>query len=143
MHDVGMISVPGDVLNKTGALTESEWEQIREHPKTGHDLMAAVMADTTALDIVKWHHERWDGSGYPDGLAGTSIPLGARVVAVADALEALTSKRSFRDAWAWAAAVQEILGAMGSLFDPELLEPLEKVVPSLKTIGGETRSGSA
>ena len=143
LHDIGMIAVPADVLNKPGALTESEWEQIREHPKTGHDLLAAVMDDTTALAIVKWHHERWDGSGYPDGLAGTAIPLGARIVALADALESLTSKRAFREALDWPAAVQEILRAMGSRFDPDILEAFEKVVPSLKTIGGETRSGSA
>lgn len=142
LHDVGMIAVPGKVLSRTGALTESEWALIREHPKTGHDLLATVMEDTTALAIVKWHHERWDGSGYPDGLAGTAIPLGARIVAVADALEALTSKRSFREAWDWPAAVQEISRDMGSRFDPGILEAFENVVPSLKTIGGETRSAS-
>ncbi len=143
LHDIGMIAVPVAILNKPGALTESEWKQIREHPKTGHDLLAAVMDDAPALAIVKWHHERWDGGGYPDGLAGTSIPLGARIVAVADGLESLTSKRVFREAWDWQAAVQEILRAMGTRFDPDLLEAFEKVVPSLKTIGGETRAGSA
>ncbi|GMR11924.1 MAG: hypothetical protein BMS9Abin29_0110 [Gemmatimonadota bacterium] len=142
VHDVGMIAVPWDVLNKPGTLTESEWEEIREHPKTGHDLLAPVLSDPAALAIVKCHHERWDGSGYPDGLAGTAIPLGARIVAVADALEALTSKRAFREAWDWPAAVEEILNGMGSRFDPDILQAFEEVVPSLKTIGGETRSGS-
>lgn len=143
LQDIGMIAMPGEVLNKPGSLTESEWEQIRKHPKIGHNLLTPVMDDTTALSIVKWHHERWDGTGYPDGLAGTSIPLGARIVAVADALEALTSKRAFREAWDWAAAVQRIVDVMGSRFDPDILEAFEKVVPTLQTIGGETRSGSA
>lgn len=142
VHDIGMIAVSGDILNKPGALTDSEWERIREHSTTGHDLLAAVLNDPTALAIVQWHHERWDGSGYPDGLAGTAIPLGARIVAVADTLEALTSKRAFREAWDWSKAVEEILGVGGSQFDPDIVEAFEKVVPSLKTIGGETRSGS-
>lgn len=143
LQDVGMIAMPEEVLNKPGPLTESEWEQIRKHPTIGHDLLAAVMDDATALAIVKWHHEFWDGTGYPDGLAGTAIPLGARIVAVADALEALTSKRAFREAWDWPTAVERILGVMGSRFDPDILEAFEKVVPSLQTIGAETRSGSA
>jgi len=142
LHDIGMISVPDDVLNKPEALTESEWEQIREHPRIGHDLIMPMIDDSAVLATVKWHHERWDGSGYPDGLSGTAIPMGARIVAIADALEALTSRRAYREARSFAAAVKEISNDMGTRFDPGLLETFEKVIPFLKTIDGETRSAS-
>lgn len=142
LHDIGMIGVPDSVLNKPDALTESEWEQVREHPQIGHDLLAAVLDDPTVLAIVKWHQERWDGAGYPDGLSETAIPLGARIVAVADGLEAITSKRAFREALPWAEAVSAITDAMGTRFDPDLLEPFERVAPSLHAMNAESRSPS-
>jgi putative nucleotidyltransferase with HDIG domain len=98
LHDIGKIGVPEAVLRKRGPLEESEWALMRNHPIVGAQIVAPFEFFAGGALVIRHHHERWDGSGYPDGLAGTTIPLGARVVAVADVFDALTSDRPYRPA---------------------------------------------
>ncbi len=118
LHDVGKIGVPDDVLRKSGPLTEEEWEKMRAHPGTGHKMLLEVDFLRPAAAIVHAHHERFDGKGYPRRLGGEDIPLGARIFAVADAFDAMTSDRPYRKAKPQEEALAEILRHSGSQFDP-------------------------
>lgn len=118
LHDVGKIAVPDGILRKPSALTESEWESMRAHPGTGYEILQDVEFLAPAAEIVRSHHERFDGAGYPRGLAGDEIPLGARIFAVADAFDAMTSDRPYRAARPPEQALAEILRCSGSQFDP-------------------------
>ena len=124
LHDIGKIGVPDSVLNKNGPLTESEWRMVRRHPETGRSILAPVraMIRMGVPDIVVCHHERFDGLGYPKGLAGHDIPLGARVIAVADSLSAMLQQRSYRMALDFDDACQEIRLGAGAQFDPAVVE---------------------
>jgi response regulator RpfG family c-di-GMP phosphodiesterase len=123
LHDIGKIAIPNQLLEKRGPLTSSEWAVIQTHPTLGAGILAEVtILQGRGLDVVRHHHERWDGSGYPDGLEADAIPLGARIFALVDALDAMTSDRPYRSALAWERAVDEILGAMGSQFDPQVVK---------------------
>lgn len=122
LHDVGKIGVPNDVLGKPGALTPDEFELIQQHPLIG----AAMLADVTflqgeGLKVIRHHHERWDGTGYPDRLGGRTIPLGARIFAVADALDAMMGERPYRKPATWDAATHEIASQSGRQFDPDVV----------------------
>lgn len=119
LHDVGKIGVPETVLNKNDRLNNREFDLIREHPLTGARILEPV-ATPEVLHIVRHHHERFDGHGYPDGLAGKDIPLGARIVAIADAWDAMTSHRAYRAALSFNQAKEEILRCQGTQFDPEI-----------------------
>jgi putative nucleotidyltransferase with HDIG domain len=118
LHDVGKIAIPDGVLRKPSSLNEDEWEAMRTHPRTGHDILQAVDFLRPAADIVLAHHERWDGGGYPRGLAGEDIPLGARIFMVADAFDAMTSDRVYRAAMPAEEALAELLRHSGTQFDP-------------------------
>ncbi len=120
LHDVGKLLLPHQLLVKPGALNAHEWAQIRAHPVVGSTLIAPVMAARPALPCVLYHHERWDGDGYPTGRRGRVIPAVARLVAVADAFDAMTSERPYRDALTPHSALLEIERCAGSQFDPEL-----------------------
>lgn len=122
VHDVGKINVPDAILNKPGPLTEEEMEQIRQHPVRGYEMCKTLGFMLDELGVIRSHHERWDGTGYPDGLAGEEIPLLARIVAVADVYDALTSSRSYRDAWSHEAAIAYIRQNSGTQFDPRCVE---------------------
>ncbi len=122
LHDIGKVGVPDAVLFKPDALSSQELELIEHHPLIGSEILRHVDFLEEATLIVRHHHERWDGKGYPDGLAGEAIPLAARVFAVADALDALTSDRPYRDAVSWRRARQEIRRSAGSQFDPAVVE---------------------
>jgi hypothetical protein len=128
LHDVGKISVPDQVLNKAGELSPDEWAMIERHPEVGWDLVSRAESLRGALSAIRHHHERWDGTGYPDHLAGTDIPHQGRIVAVADVWDALTSDRAYRPAWEVDRAVSHIAAASGSLFDPEVVEAFLDVV---------------
>ena len=126
VHDVGKIGITEAILNKPSALTEEEKKEIRKHPEIGERILAPVAADQDILKFVRHHHEHYDGSGYPDGLAGEKIPLGARVLAVADAFEAMTSERPYRKAMSIEAAYTEIERCKGNQFDPAIVDILVK-----------------
>jgi HD-GYP domain-containing protein (c-di-GMP phosphodiesterase class II) len=118
LHDVGKIGVPEEILFKSSALESSEWDVMRAHPTIGSRIISPVGLGREAHEIVLHHHERWDGSGYPDGLEGEQIPVGARLFAVADAFDAMTSDRPYRRALSAAFAVDEIRREAGRQFDP-------------------------
>jgi HD-GYP domain-containing protein (c-di-GMP phosphodiesterase class II) len=119
LHDVGKLSVPSRVLHKPGPLTPRELLEIREHPAAGARLIGPIDSARGALPYVLHHHERWDGTGYPHGLAGLKIPIEARVLAVADAFDAMTSHRPYRRALAEERALHEVDRCAGSQFDPD------------------------
>ena len=120
LHDIGKLAVSDAVLCKEGRLEEHELAQIREHPKIGARLLLRVAALREAIPYVLYHHERWDGTGYPSGKAGKEIPLEARVLAVADAFDAMTSDRPYRRALTHSQALAEVERCAGSQFDPEI-----------------------
>ena len=122
LHDLGKIAVPAYILQKQGRLTSEEFGEIRRHPSYGADLLAAVSPEFRAMaDIVRTHHERWDGQGYPLGYRGAEIPLLARIIAVVDVFEALTSDRPYRSPMAPEQAIQYIESGASSQFDPEVV----------------------
>jgi HD-GYP domain-containing protein (c-di-GMP phosphodiesterase class II) len=118
LHDIGEIRIPEAVLHKPGPLTPEEWLLVQGHPQAGVEILEVVPLLTPALDVVGGHHERYDGGGYPFGLSGDEIPFGARLFAVADAYDAMTSDRPYRAALPVATALSEILRCSGSQFDP-------------------------
>ncbi len=121
LHDIGKIGVPDHILYKPGPLTPDEWEIMKQHPVIGYKMCMKVEMLRPAAPIVLHHHERWDGKGYPYGLSGEEIPLGARIFAIADTLDAMTSDRPYRKALSFAQAREEIERCAGSQFDPELV----------------------
>ncbi len=122
MHDVGKISVPDSILRKPGKLTDEEFDIMKNHTHHGMKILPAKPFFKTARDIARNHHEKWDGSGYPDGLAGEGIPLAARVVAVADVFDALTSRRPYKEPWPFQKATDELIKCKGKHFDPSLVD---------------------
>jgi len=134
LHDVGKIGISDTILNKTAPLTAAEYEEVQKHPKTGRRILEPLLGDELVLSVVSWHHERWDGTGYPDGLSGEAIPLAARVVAVADALDAMTSSRAYRAGLPWDDALEQIVGRSGTQFDPRIVEAMERALPLLREI---------
>lgn len=124
MHDVGKLLIPGEILEKPGKLTDEEFAEIKKHTTYGGQLLENVKGDELQLSrtIALQHHERYDGHGYPSSLAGDDISIEGRIVAVADVYDALTSKRSYKDAWSEEDAYQEILKGKGSQFDPDVVD---------------------
>lgn len=124
LHDVGKLAIPDGILMKPGRLTATEFQVMREHAQAGAELLSGGRSKLTRLaeTIARTHHERWDGQGYPDGLRGTDIPVEARILAVADAFDALTHDRSYRKAVSPELAVLEITRGSGTQFDPEVVE---------------------
>ena len=123
LHDVGKIGIPDRILQKPGPLNGGETRLMRTHTLLGEQMLGGVaFLQGEGLRVVRSHHERWDGSGYPDGLTGTDIPLAARIFAVADSLDAMTSDRPYRPALTWAEAGREIVGESRSQFDPAVVK---------------------
>ncbi len=138
---MGKIGVPDAILNKEGRLTTEEFQEVRKHPRTGRRILEPLLDDDTVLSVASWHHERWDGAGYPDALSAESIPLAARLVAVADALDAMTNNRAYRGALGWEEAIRQMKELAGTQFDPWMVACLERTEPQLKAIWIEhTRS---
>jgi ribonuclease P protein subunit RPR2 len=123
LHDIGKIAIPDSILQKPGPLSSPERRVMQTHTVLGEQMLSGVtLLQSGGLEVVRSHHERWDGGGYPDGLAGADIPVAARVFAVADALDAMTSDRPYRGALSWEDARNEILEESGRQFDPDVVE---------------------
>ena len=144
LHDVGKLMVPAEVLNKAGKLTNAEWELMKHHTTAGVELLADVEFPWDVRPIVESHHERWDGKGYPHGLGGEEIPLTARVLCIADVYDALTSKRSYKQAFNHDEAMEIMRGDVGTQFDPDLFGAFEDIVRRgtwpLKRLSGPQRT---
>lgn len=122
LHDIGKMGIPDHILLKPDKLTDEEWETMRKHPTYAYDLLRPIAYLRFALDIPYCHHEKWDGSGYPRGLKGSQIPLAARIFAVVDVYDALTSDRPYRDGWPKAKVLEHIRSQSGTYFDPHVVE---------------------
>jgi response regulator RpfG family c-di-GMP phosphodiesterase len=127
LHDVGKIGVPDSILNKPGPLDEAEWDVMRTHPEIGVRIIQPIGFSSTTTDIVMHHHERWDGNGYPYGLAGEEIPIAARAFAVVDALDAMTSDRPYRAAMRTEDALTILKHESGRAYDPRMVGAVIKV----------------
>jgi response regulator RpfG family c-di-GMP phosphodiesterase len=121
LHDVGKIGVPDAILRKPGKLDEAEWEEMRKHPGYGLEMLAGITQLSEASAVVYSHHERWDGKGYPQGLEGRDVPIGARIFAIVDTYDAMTSDRVYRKALPHEAALEEIKRLAGEQYDPDLV----------------------
>lgn len=128
LHDVGKIAIPEKILNKKTPLTEEEFATIRKHPVIGENILKPVVELQQIARIVRSHHERYDGSGYPDSLKGQAIPIGSRIMSVADAFDAITSSRPYRDTESHHHAIKEIIRCSGQQFDPEIVEHFIEVL---------------
>jgi putative nucleotidyltransferase with HDIG domain len=127
LHDIGKVAIPDAILHKPDSLTESERRLMAQHPLIGAEIVREVEFLASASEIVRHHHERWDGQGYPDGLAGEDIPLAARVFAVADVFDALTTDRPYRRASSLPAAREMITAESGTQFDPRVVDVFNSI----------------
>jgi putative nucleotidyltransferase with HDIG domain len=134
LHDVGKIGTREAVLNKPGSLTPEEFEHVKEHVRIGMDIIAPLKHLGEALNYVQDHHEHWDGTGYPRALSGTQISIGGRILAAADAFDALTSKRAYREPMAPEETIHFLEGHVGRLLDPDIYAALRRVVSRRKTL---------
>ena len=128
LHDVGKIGIPDELLNKDGELSDADWYQIKLHPRLGANIVGNVPNLVPCLGGILYHHERWDGNGYPEGLKGESIPLDARILAIADAFDAMTSARPYHHTFSREEALEELGRGAGTQFDPELAKVFINVV---------------
>jgi HD-GYP domain-containing protein (c-di-GMP phosphodiesterase class II) len=122
LHDMGKMGIPDSILLKPGPLTPEEWEVMHTHPTRAYEMLAPIPYLRPALDIPYCHHEKWDGSGYPRGLKGEGIPLAARIFAVVDVWDAMTSDRPYRKAWSKEKVIEHIKSGSGTHFDPQVVE---------------------
>jgi putative nucleotidyltransferase with HDIG domain len=122
LHDIGKIGIDEEILNKPGKLSDDEWEQMRRHPEKGWRILSSVNEFSELAQFVYNHHEKWDGSGYPNGLKREKIPLEARIISVADAFDAMTSARSYRKVLSRQEAIHELTRCSGTQFDPEVID---------------------
>ena len=127
LHDVGKVAVPDAILFKPGPLSDEEWTLMAQHPETGTRILREVTFLGEGGDVVRHHHERWDGRGYPDGLGGEDIPVPARIFALADTLDALTTDRPYRPAASFDAAREVIAAAAGTQFDPAVVRVYDEI----------------
>jgi putative nucleotidyltransferase with HDIG domain len=136
LHDVGKLAIPDALLDKPGPLTPDEYERVKQHAAIGGELLTEVAFPGPLASLVRHHHENWDGSGYPDGQSRAQIPLGARVLAIADCYDALTSHRPYRRALSHDSAVAMIHERRGSMFDPEMTDAFLHVICRLRPSPG-------
>jgi len=134
LHDIGKIGVPDRVLNKKGKLMLHEWEYIKMHPKIGFDILSKSNRLKHISKMVLHHHERWDGKGYPDGISKMDIPLGSRIIAVCDCIDAMTSTRPYRQAMKFEECIKELVLNKGLMFDPCIIDYIEENLRLTKDI---------
>lgn len=135
LHDIGKMAIPDSILLKEGPLSEEEWDIMRKHPSLAKDMLSSIAYLRPALDIPYCHHEKWDGTGYPRGLRGEQIPLAARIFAVVDVFDALTSDRPYRPAWSVQKALEYIQSEAGKHFDPKVVETFMRAIGRLAAQG--------
>jgi putative nucleotidyltransferase with HDIG domain len=140
LHDIGKIAIDDQVLRKPGRLTESEFAQMRTHVTRGAEIIETMPGLAWALPVVRSHHERWDGAGYPDGLIGVQIPLMARIVSVADAFDAMTSDRPYRRGMSTDVAFAEIRAGAGKQFDPNCADAFIRIQKKIEMLLAEERA---
>jgi putative nucleotidyltransferase with HDIG domain len=140
LHDVGKIAVPAHIISKPGKLTPEEFDKMKIHPVIGAEILKQVQFPYPVVPIVRSHHEKWDGSGYPDGLKGEEIPLGARILAVVDCLDALASDRQYRRALPLDVAMAKVAAEAGTSFDPRIVHILERRYVELEKMAREQTS---
>ena len=128
LHDIGKLGIPDSILLKEGKLTDEEWVLMRKHPVHAHEMLSQIEYLRPALDIPYSHHEKWDGTGYPRGLKGEAIPLAARMFAIVDVWDAVTSDRPYRAAWTKEQALTYIIENSGTHFDPAMVQVFLKVI---------------
>ncbi len=128
LHDIGKMAIPDSILLKSTDLTDSERAVIQQHPRYAYDMLSPIPYLRQALDIPFYHHEKWDGTGYPHGLKGEQIPLSARLFSVVDVFDAITSDRPYRPAWSMEKALDYILDQSGKYFDPNVVVEFMKIV---------------
>ncbi|MDI6836480.1 HD domain-containing phosphohydrolase [Ciceribacter thiooxidans] len=145
MHDVGKAAMPDTLLLKQGRLTEAEYRQMQAHAQIGGSILAQSQSSLLQLasEIAVSHHERWDGQGYPNRLAGDAIPLAGRIVCIADNFDALTTERPYKSAWSFDRTVEHIRGRAGSQFDPECVAAFERALPKIYEIMQQDREEQA
>ena len=144
LHDVGKIRIPDSILNKPGKLTKEEFDVIKTHTNAGGEILSETLAGLEdqsflkqAIQLATYHHERWDGKGYPQGLLGNNIPLCARIMAVADVFDALVSKRSYKEPFSFDEAVLIIQEEAGTHFDPSVVDAFLKILPQIRSIAND------
>lgn len=133
MHDTGKIGIPDAILRKPGPLDEEEWRVMRTHSRIGHEILCTSSSPVfqLAAEIAHYHHERWDGTGYPDGLAGQDIPHSARIVAIADVFDALSMQRAYKQPWPMDRILDYMLSNSGQHFQPELIDLFQSILPRI------------
>jgi HD-GYP domain-containing protein (c-di-GMP phosphodiesterase class II) len=125
LHDIGKINIAENILRKEGSLTDEEWAEIRKHPEMGAELVKGIHYLDPALPVILYHHERWNGSGYPYGLKEEKIPVSARIVAIADSFDAMTTERPYRKELTPEQAFNEVISGSGIQYDPLMLEAFQ------------------
>jgi ribonuclease P protein subunit RPR2 len=144
LHDMGKMAIPDEILQKAGPLTFAEREVMQQHTLLGEAILANVtLLNGEGLKVVRSHHERWDGTGYPDGLAGTEIPIAARIFALVDAMDAMTTERPYRRAQSWERATDEVLAQSGKQFDPRVVAAFAQREGRMRKISEELAEAAA
>jgi len=143
LHDIGKLGIPDRVLHKPGPLTQEEYDQVKQHVIIGADILSAFAFPGPLALIVRHHHENWDGTGYPDGLQGEAIPIGARVLSIVDCYDALTSDRPYRRALSHGCALAMIHERRGTMYDPTVTDAFMRIVQRLRTAPVRDGAGRA
>jgi putative nucleotidyltransferase with HDIG domain len=141
LHDIGKLGIPDRLLHKPGPLTADEYDAVKQHVIVGADILSAIPFRGPLALIVRHHHENWDGSGYPEGLKGDEIPIGARVLSIVDCYDALTSDRPYRRAVSHGSAIAMIHERRGTMYDPDLVDAFLRIVQRLRS-GSERERAS-
>jgi putative nucleotidyltransferase with HDIG domain len=141
LHDIGKLGIPDRLLDKPGPLTRDEYDQVKQHAIIGADILGALCVQAPIALIVRHHHEKWDGTGYPDGLQGEDIPIGARVLAIADGYDALTSDRPYRRELSHEAAIDLIQQGRGTMYDPIIADAFLRIAQGVRAAAAREPAG--